>query len=94
MADRDLELVVTSEAGVELPLQLEVLGCLPITINNANDNLNGLDWEGESDPVFFAESPVRVTLPDGGVGYGHLERSVRRQLVDRETFAVTYAQAI
>lgn len=92
MADKTFDTTVTDEHGEEMTIGVEVLGVLPITINNANDNLNGLDWEGESDAVFFAESAVRLTYPDGGVAYGHLERSVRRALVDRETFAVTMPQ--
>jgi hypothetical protein len=94
ISERALELIVTAGSGQEILLQVEVLGCLPITINDANDNLNGLDWEGEPDAVFFAECPVRVTEPEGRVGYGHLERSVRRHLVDRETFAVKLPQTV
>jgi hypothetical protein len=94
MSDRELDLVTTDADGTETALKLEVLGVLPITINDANDNLNGLDWDGESDPVFFAETAVRVTTPDGRVGYGHLERSVRRHLVDRHTFAVAQHQTV
>jgi hypothetical protein len=92
MADRELDLVATDIDGIQTTLHLDVLGVLPITINDANDNLNGLDWAGDSDAVFFAETAVRVTTEDGRVGYGHLERSVRRHLVDPDTFAVRQHQ--
>ena len=88
LADREFDLVTTGADGTDTTFKLEVLGVLPITINDANDNHNGLDWDGDSDPVFFAETAVRVTAPDGRVGYGHLERSVRRHLADRQTLAV------
>ncbi len=85
----DIEVVLSTESGRELRVRLDVLGCLPITVNDANDNINGYDWDGARDGVFFAECPVRITMPDGTTGYGHLERGIRRRCIDRQTLAVS-----
>ena len=88
MRERAVGVGITLDTGRTVEARLELLGNLPITINDANDNLNGFDWEDVSDPLLFAECPVRVITADGEVGYGHLERSARTRIVDRTTFAV------
>jgi hypothetical protein len=39
-------------------------------------------------PLFFSECIARYETADGQVGYGHLERSARRERISRETLAV------
>jgi hypothetical protein len=60
--------------------RIEILHTLPVSTTNANDNLIGVDHTRD-DLVVFAECPVRLTASDGSVGYGHLERSARREAV-------------
>ena len=62
----------------EMTFRIEVLHSFPATITFDNDNINGCDWDAVGDPMFLTECPVRVTAPDGTVGYGHIERSNRR----------------
>ena len=58
--------------------RIEILHALPVSTTNANGNLIGVD-HARDDLVVFAECPVRATASDGSVGYGHLERSARRE---------------
>lgn len=82
--------LLTLADGRKLELQVEVLGFMPITINDANENLNGCDWEDKQGTVLYNECWARYTLEDGTVGYGHLERSARRQWIDRDSLQVNY----
>jgi hypothetical protein len=87
-APESFELMVTTESGRTAEWNVDVLHTLPATISELNDNANGLDWRARGNPLFLAECIARFTTPDGVTGYGHLERSVKRSKVDRETFAV------
>ena len=81
---------VLTESGRELGLEIEVLHACPITMTEEhNDNINGLDWDVPGNPLFLAECIARYETSDGQVGYGHLERSARRERVSRETFEIT-----
>jgi hypothetical protein len=66
------------EGGEVLTYKVEVLHSFPASITENNDNINGIFWEAAGDPVFLTECQVKVTAPDGAVGYGHLELSNRR----------------
>lgn len=81
---------VTLEDGRTVELKSEVLATLPITINVANENLNGCEWEHPQDTVLYNEGWAKYTLSDGTVGYGHLERSARREWIDRDSLELTY----
>jgi hypothetical protein len=70
--------VLKAEGGESLKYRVEVLHNFPMTITFDNDNINGIAWDAVGDPLFFTECQVRVTAPDGTVGYGHVERSNRR----------------
>jgi hypothetical protein len=61
-----------------LVLAGEVLHTAPITITNANENLNGHGWELPDDPLLFTECQIRFTAPDGSVGYANRELGIRR----------------
>lgn len=75
--------IVVSGPGGPVTLVAEVTHTLPLTITDDNENINGIDWELAGDPVCFAECIVRLTAPDGAVGFGHLERSARRSALRR-----------
>lgn len=70
-------MTVTTPAG---PTEIiaELVHGFPITITEANDNLNGIDWEIDGDPIVLVEGIVRLTEPDGTSGHAFLERSARR----------------
>jgi len=74
---RDQEMIVTGPSG-PIQLRTEVIHALPITITENNDNYNGIDWDIRSDPMVMIEGIVRLTAPDGSVGFGFLERSARQ----------------
>jgi hypothetical protein len=63
--------------GTKTPIRIELLHTLPLSLNNDGDNINGTEWEGP-DLLVLAETRVRITLPDGTIGYAHLERSTQR----------------
>jgi hypothetical protein len=86
--ERTWETTIVTEGGEKMPLTVERLHTYFMTITEDNDNINGLDWEIAGDPVFFLESPVRLTTSSGESIYGHLERSARRSWVDRDKFDV------
>ena len=59
------------------PIRIELLHTLPLCLNDDGDNINGIDRDGP-DLLVLAEARVRITLPDGTIGYAHLERSTQR----------------
>jgi hypothetical protein len=75
--------VVKVEGLEAQTFRVEVLHSFPCTITFDNDNINGVDWELSGDPAFYTEYQVKVTAPDGSVGYGHLECSNRRSCLSR-----------
>lgn len=72
--------------GELLMYHLEVMHSFPATITEKNDNINGIFWEATGDPIFLTECQVKVTAPDGAVGYGHLELSNRRSFMSPKKF--------
>jgi hypothetical protein len=62
--------------------RIEILHILPVSATNANGNLIGVD-HARDDLVVFAECPIRATASDGSIGYGHLERSARREALQQ-----------
>ncbi|HEY1970204.1 MAG TPA: hypothetical protein VGH89_19785 [Pseudonocardia sp.] len=72
----DFEATLVDSEGGKTPLRLEILHSVPISLNTDNDNINGVDRDGP-EVLVLSESRVRMTLPDGTVGYGHLERSTQ-----------------
>lgn len=63
-------------------LRFEVLHGYVLTLAEPNENLNGVVVDGaDDDPLIVTQSTVRVTAPDGAVGYGVLERDRRRSLL-------------
>lgn len=75
--------VLQTEGEKPQTFRVEVLHTFPMTITSENDNINGTYWDAPGDPIFFSECQVKVTAPDGAVGYGHIERTNRRSCVLR-----------
>lgn len=61
----------------------ELLHALPVTITLDNENINGVDWELDGDPLVLVEGKARLTAADGTVAYGFHERSALRSRLTR-----------
>lgn len=72
-----LEATMIESDGTKVPISLELLNALPWCMTRDGDNINGVLWEGP-DPLVVLENRVKITLPDGTVGFAHLERSTQR----------------
>lgn len=70
--------ILQTEGAQPQTFRVEVEHTFPMTITSENDNINGTFWDAPGDPIFFSELQVKVTAPDGSVGYGHIERTNRR----------------
>jgi hypothetical protein len=79
--------LVTAD-GESLELRAEVQHVLPMMVTDENANINGIDWDAPGDPLIIIECVGRYRASDGTIGYGPLERSVRRSLVDRNTLQI------
>jgi hypothetical protein len=77
------EALIETDSGERLRFASELVHALPMTITLDNDNINGVDWELEGDPVVIIEGKGRLTAPDGTVAYCFHERSARRSEVRR-----------
>lgn len=78
------ETTITDEDGVAVVYDVEILHTLPTTMTNDNDCYNGVNWTVSEDPLVTTECAARITAPDGTVGYGHVERSLRRHELQRD----------
>ncbi len=76
-ASGEFEATLVAADGTKTPIRIELLHTLPLSLNGDGDNINGIEREG-TDLLVLAENRVRITLPDGTVGYAHLERSTQR----------------
>jgi hypothetical protein len=70
--------IVKAEGMAERTCKVEVLYNFPMTMTFDNDNLNGVAWDAAGNPLFLTECQVKVTAADGTTGYGHIERSNRK----------------
>lgn len=70
-------------AGGESPQHYvaEVLHGYTLTLLEPNINVNGAAHDEEPDPLFVTQGAVRVTAPDGEIGWGVVERDYRRSLL-------------
>lgn len=80
-APQQFDYVIKAEGMAARTYRVEVLHNCPCTITFDNDNINGVGWDLPGDPLFLVESQVRVTAPDGSIGYGHIERSNKKSLL-------------
>ena len=77
------DLVFETSGGERFEFASELVHALPMTITEDNDNINGVDWELEGDPIVLIEGKGRLTAADGTVAYCFHERSARRSAVQR-----------
>jgi hypothetical protein len=69
--------------GERFDFVAELIHALPMTITDDNDNINGIEWEIEGDPLVLIEGKARLTSADGTVVYCFFERSRHRHAVSR-----------
>lgn len=74
---RHLTITVPRADGTPYHLAAEWLHGYSLTFLAPNENLNGVDLRTEPDALVITQSTVRVTAPDGELGYGVVERDYR-----------------
>jgi hypothetical protein len=70
--------VIETDSGQHLEFRTELVHALPMTVTLDNDNINGVDWQIDGNPMVIVEGKGRLTAPDGTVAYCFHERSTRR----------------
>lgn len=75
------ELILTRVDGQQVVAPCEVLHTVVMSNASPNTNYNGAALEAGNAALLLAECQVKITWPDGEVGYGHLERGYRRSLL-------------
>jgi len=71
-----MTLRMTRDSG-EFELAAERLHGYTLTFLAPNENINGVFLDTENDALVITQSVVKVTAPDGDVGYGVIERDYR-----------------
>lgn len=74
---RCIGITVGRTDGTSYDLRAEWLHGYSLTFVAPNENINGIDLRPEPDALVITQSTVRVTAPDGEVGYGVVERDYR-----------------
>lgn len=77
---KQLSVALDREAG-EYRIDATWLQGYTLTFLAPNENLNGVDLRTEPDAVVVTQSTVRVTAPDGQIGYGVIERDYRPSML-------------
>ena len=77
----EFEIKLRRITGEEVVVKCEVEHSLNMSNSDPNTNLNGIDLTVGDGVLLLAESQVKLTWPDGEVGYAHLERGYRRNLL-------------
>jgi hypothetical protein len=75
--DGHFEATMLEADGTKVSIHIELLNALSFTVTDDGDNINGVLWDGP-DLLAILENRVKIILPDGTVGFAHLERSARR----------------
>jgi|SRR5581483_9015919 len=66
--------------------RVQILHTVAVTITEDGDDLNGTYGDTEEDFPVLVECAARFIAADGTVGYGHLERGIRRsRIADTES---------
>jgi hypothetical protein len=71
----------STASGASFGYDVELIHACPITITEDNDNINGVDWQIDGDPVIVVEGIGRATDADGRVLSCFHERALRRSLL-------------
>jgi hypothetical protein len=73
--------VVIRRGAVQVTARVEVQHTVVMSNTSPNTNFNGAALDAGDSALLLAECAVKMTWPDGDVGYGHLERGYRRSLL-------------
>lgn len=82
-ASGEFTATILEEDGRKTAVGFEILHTAIMGANDDGDNFNGLLMNGP-DVLTIVESKVKLTLPGGITGFGHLERSIRRSRLTEE----------
>ncbi len=77
----EFDWTVTRANGDRIVAHCEVAHTVVMSNTSPNTNYNGAALDAGDSALLLAECAVKVTWPDGDVGYGHLERGYRRNLL-------------
>lgn len=72
------DLVFETGSGQRFAFATELVHAAPLSITEDNDNMNGVNWDIDGDPVVLVEGKARLTAPDGTVLHCFHERTMRR----------------
>ena len=75
------DLTMARSSGETVVVRCEVQHNVNMCNTDPNTNLNGIELGVGDKVLLLAESQLKLTWPDGDVGYGHLERGYRRSLL-------------
>lgn len=78
---RSLNILLGRDDGRTDTYLAEWLHGYTLTLLEPNENINGAAHDEEDDPLLVTQSTVRVTAPDGQVGFGVIERDYRRSML-------------
>jgi hypothetical protein len=67
--------------GERVVIRCEVQHNVNMSNTDPNTNLNGIELGVGDRVLLLSEAQLKLTWPDGEVGYGHLERGYRRHLL-------------
>jgi hypothetical protein len=77
----EFDLTMVRRTGERVAVGCEVEHNVNMSNTDPNTNLNGIELGVGDKVLLLAESQLKLTWPDGEVGYGHLERGYRRNLL-------------
>ncbi|HTK65624.1 MAG TPA: hypothetical protein VL595_24795 [Pseudonocardia sp.] len=78
---REFEWIAVRANGERIVAACQVQHTVVMSNTSPNTNFNGAALHAGDSALLLAECAVKVTWPDGDVGYGHLERGYRRNLL-------------
>lgn len=77
----EFELTYGRISGERVVIKCEVEHNVNMSNTDPNTNLNGIELGVGDKVLLLSEAQLKLTWPDGEVGYGHLERGYRRNLL-------------
>jgi hypothetical protein len=77
----EFDLWLDRVSGEHVLARCEVQHTIVMSNTSPNTNLNGAALEAGEKALLLAECQLQITWPDGEVGWGHLERTYRRNLL-------------
>ncbi|HEY1966477.1 MAG TPA: hypothetical protein VGH89_00910 [Pseudonocardia sp.] len=79
----EFDITMVRASGERIVARGQVQHTVVMSNTSPNTNFNGATLDAGDSALLLAECAVKVTWPDGDVGYGHLERGYRRHLLPK-----------